>query len=57
MKKYIIEFTHSNGEKELVELTTDRIEWSIEQWKRNRSVVKHQIIESSSTGNKQMLLG
>jgi hypothetical protein len=57
MKKYIIEFTHSNGEKELVELTTDRIEWSIEQWKRNRSVVKHQIIESTSTSNKQMLLG
>lgn len=57
MKKYLVEFTLSNGEIEIVELVTDRIEWSIEQWKRNRSVAKHEIIESNSPGNKQMLLG
>lgn len=56
-KKYIIEFTHSNGEKEIVELVTDRIEWSIDQWKRNRNVIKHEIIEEGSTNNKQMLFG
>ena len=56
-KKYIIEFTHSNGEIEVVELVTDRIDWSIDQWKRNRNVIKHEIIEEGSTNNKQMLFG
>ncbi len=56
-KKYIIEFTHSNGEVEVVELVTDRIDWSIDQWKRNRDVIKHEIIEEGSTNNKQMLFG
>tara|TARA_B100000212_G_scaffold259078_1_gene199064 strand:- start:858 stop:1034 length:177 start_codon:yes stop_codon:yes gene_type:complete len=56
-KKYIIEFTHSNGEVEVVELVTDRIDWSIDQWKRNRNVIKHEIIEEGSTNNKQMLFG
>lgn len=57
MKKYIIEFTHSNGEKEVVELTTDRLEWSIQQWSRNRSVIKHEILEEGSSNSKQMLFG
>lgn len=57
MKKYLIEFTHSNGEKEIVELTTDRIEWSIQQWCRNRSVVDHKILEEGSSNSKQMLFG
>tara|TARA_B100000683_G_scaffold277294_1_gene335015 strand:- start:2522 stop:2698 length:177 start_codon:yes stop_codon:yes gene_type:complete len=56
-KKYLIEFTHSNGEKEVVELVTDRLDWSIDQWKRNRSVIKHEIIEEGSTNTKQMLFG
>jgi hypothetical protein len=57
MKKYLIEFTHLNGEKEIVELTTDRLQWSIDQWKRNRSVVKHEVIEEGSSNSKQMLFG
>jgi len=57
MKKYIIEFTHANGEKEIVELTTDRLEWSIQQWCRNRRVVEHQILEEGSTSSKKMLFG
>ena len=57
MKKYLIEFTHLNGEKETVELTTDRLQWSIDQWKRNRSVVKHEVIEEGSSNSKQMLFG
>lgn len=57
MKKYIVEFTHSDGTKEEVELTTDRLEWSIEQWKRNRSIVKHEILEEGSTSSKTMLFG
>jgi len=57
MKKYIIEFTHANGIKEEVELTTDRIEWSIEQWCRNRHIVDHKIISEGSSNSKQMLFG
>jgi len=57
MKKYIIEFTHANGEKEIVELITDRLEWSIQQWCRNRRVVEHQILEEGSTSSKKMLFG
>lgn len=56
-KKYLIEFTHSNGQKEEVELVTDRLEWSIEQWSRNRSIVKYEILEEGTNNNKQMLFG
>jgi hypothetical protein len=56
-KKYLIEFTHSDGTKEEVELVTDRIEWSIEQWSRNRSIVKYEILEEGNNNNKQMLFG
>lgn len=57
MKKYIVEFTHSSGEIEKVEITTDRLEWSIQQWKRNRSIVKHEIINEDTNNSKQMLFG
>ena len=57
MKKYIVEFTHSDGKLEEVELTTDRLEWSIQQWKRNRAIIKHEILEEGSTNSKNMLFG
>lgn len=57
MKHYIIEFTHANGEVEEVELTTDRLEWSIQQWYRNRNVIKHKVISEGSNNPKQMLFG
>ena len=57
MKKYLIEFTLSDGTEEEVELTTDRLEWSIEQWSRNRAVVNHRVIEEGSSNRKQMLFG
>ena len=59
-KKYIIEITHQDGKIEEVELITDRIEWSIEQWKRNRAIVNHKIIKEESSNqnnNQQMLFG
>lgn len=56
-KKYVIEFTHYGGEVETVELVTDRIEWSIEQWKRNRHIIDHKIISEDVSNNKQMLFG
>jgi len=57
MKTYLIEFTHSDGTKEEVELTTDRLEWSIQQWSRNRAIVKHEVISEGSNNSKQMLFG
>jgi len=57
MKKYLIEFTHADGTKEEVELTTDRLEWSIQQWCRNRHIVDHKVISENSTNSKQMLFG
>jgi|TARA_R110002153_G_scaffold92084_1_gene223860 hypothetical protein len=56
-KKYIVEFTHTSGKVEIVELVTDNIKWSIDQWTRNRSVLKHEIIEEGNSNNKQMLFG
>lgn len=59
MKDYIIEFTLADGTVEEVKLSTDKLEWSIQQWSRNRHVVKHKILEesNSSQNRKQMLLG
>ena len=36
MKKYLIEITESNGEVSTLELETDRLDWSMEQYQRNR---------------------
>lgn len=57
MRKYIVEFTMTDGSIEEVEFTTDRLQWSIEQWMRNRSVIKHEIISEGNTNTKQMLFG
>lgn len=57
MKKYLIEFTHTDGTVEEVELVTDRLEWSINQWMRNRSIADYQIISEGANNSKQMLLG
>tara|TARA_R100000734_G_C3206982_1_gene23620 strand:+ start:159 stop:332 length:174 start_codon:yes stop_codon:yes gene_type:complete len=57
MKKYIVEFTHADGTIEEVELTTDRIQWSIEQWSRNRAVTDYKIISEGSSRSKKMLFG
>lgn len=56
-KKYIVEFTYSSGEQETVTFETDRIEWTIKQWCRNRSVTNSQILDESTISNKQMLFG
>ena len=57
MKKYLVEFTLSNGKVEEVELVTDRLEWSIKQWCRNRAVSKHRVISEGSSNSKQVLYG
>lgn len=57
MKTYLVEFTYLDGNKEEVKLTTDRLEWSIEQYKRNRMIANHQVINEDTSNNKQMLFG
>lgn len=57
MKKYIVLFEHLDGSTEEVELKTDRLEWSIEQWSRNRAIASHKVISESSTSSKKMLFG
>ena len=56
MKKYIIEFTYLNGETEELEFETDRgLEWTVEQFSRNRSVTKHRLVSEVATSSKKML--
>jgi hypothetical protein len=57
MKKYIVEFTHLDGTVEEVTFNSDKIDWSIKQWCRNRHVLDHKIISEGSSNNKQMLFG
>lgn len=45
-----------DGSKEEVEFTTDRLEWTIEQWMRNRSVKDHLIKEESNLNNTKRIL-
>jgi hypothetical protein len=56
-KKYLIEFTYADGSIEEVELTTDNIKWSIEQYCRNRHITEHKIINEGNSNSKQMLFG
>ena len=57
MKKYIIEFTHGNGEVEVVEFDTDRsYEWTVDQFSINRHIVSDKLISESSVSSKRMLL-
>ena len=57
MKKYIVEFTMIDGSKEEVIFTTDRLQWSIDQWIRNRRVSNYEILEEGTSNSKQMLFG
>lgn len=57
MKKYIVEFTMVDGTIEEVEFTTDRLQWTIDQWCRHRAVKNHEILEEKSSNSKQMLFG
>lgn len=57
MKKYLVEFKHVDGTVEQMEFVTDKIDWTIEQYRRNRKVISHTILESSSSQGKQMLFG
>ena len=58
--QYKIQITEEFGdfvEVYEIDLTTDRLEWSIQQWCRNRAIVNHEILEEGSSNGKSMLLG
>lgn len=57
MKKYLVEFTHLDGNTETVEFLTDKLDWTVDQYCRNRSIAKHRVIEEGSVNTKKMLLG
>ena len=42
---YKIEITFSNGSSHQIDLETDRLEWSMEQYQRNRQPFKWKIIK------------
>jgi len=56
-KKYLVKFVYQNGKEEEVELTTDNIKWSIDQYRRNRAIISHKIINEGSNNSKQILFG
>jgi hypothetical protein len=56
-KKYLIEFTYADGTVDEVELTTDNIKWSIQEYCRNRQIVEHKIINEGNSNTKQILFG
>lgn len=56
-KKYLIEFTYADGTVDEVELTSDNLKWSIEQYCRNRPIVEHKVINEGNSNTKQMLFG
>ena len=57
MKKYIVEFTYLDGTKEEVEFITDKIDWTIAQYRRNRMIADSQVLKEGSSNSKKMLLG
>ena len=42
---YNIKITYLNGETDEIELTTDRLDWSMEQYQRNREPLRWSIKE------------
>ena len=57
MKKYIVEFTYLDGTKEEIEFITDKLDYTIAQYRRNRMIASSQVLEEGSVNNKKMLLG
>ena len=56
-RKYLVEFTEANGNTYEFEFLTEDIEFSIDQYTRNRHIVSHRIINEGAGNKKQMLFG
>lgn len=47
MEKYKLKITYLNADDvqpEIIELTTDRLDWSMEQYQRNRNPFKWEVL-------------
>ena len=44
-KTYLIEIKYVSGEVDQIELTTDRLEWSMNQYQRNREPLTWRLVE------------
>ena len=57
MKKYKIKITpyHTVGAWYVLELETENIEWSMEQYQRNRDPLKWEILEENADNNNKIL--
>jgi len=47
MKKYLIEINYTNGENDEVSFITDKIDWSMDQYQRNRKPFNWKIISEN----------
>lgn len=45
MKKFTVQITWLNGEEETIEIQTQDIEWSIDQYSRNRKPFSWKIVK------------
>ena len=43
-KTYLIEINYISGEVDQIELTTDRLDWSMDQYQRNREPLNWKVI-------------
>ena len=43
-KTYLIEIKYVSGEVDQIELTTDRLDWSMDQYQRNREPLNWKVI-------------
>lgn len=46
-KTYLIEINYLHGETDQVELTTDKLEWSMNQYQRNREPLTWKVISEN----------
>jgi len=44
-KTYLIDIHYNSGGKKQIKLTTDRLNWSMEQYKRNRDFLTWRVIQ------------
>jgi len=56
-REYIVLFKETNGHTYEFTFKTDNIQKTIYEYRRNRSIVSHRIIEEGTDNKKQMLFG
>ena len=44
-KTYLIEITYVSGEKDQIEITTDSLEWCMDEYQRNREPLTWRLVK------------